>query len=279
METKLRFGTAGMPLVLKGRPLTEGIQYCSDHGLGAFELEWVRGVRVRKSDISKIKQTAEKLDIKLSAHAPYWVNCASPIEVKQETSFRNLWQSVKMANTLGVKIVVFHPGFYQDLQKKEALNNTLELLKQVQEKMLDDNINVFLGAETTGKKTQVGNLDEVLWLSKKLKKLKPVIDFAHIHARNNGMIKTKQDYENIIDKIKEKLGIKALDGMHCHFSGIQYTDKGERRHLPITGNKPDFRQLAELLVEKNYKFTIICESPLLERDALRMKQMVERLRK
>jgi len=136
-KLKLRIGSAGMPLALKGKQLSEGIEYCYDHGLLAFEVEWVRGVKVRKSEIPKIKGLSEKLDIKLSAHAPYWINCASPIKVKQETSFRNLWQSVKMANTLGIKIVVFHPGFYQQLQEKEALNNTLYLLKGVLEKMRD----------------------------------------------------------------------------------------------------------------------------------------------
>jgi len=92
------------------------------------------------------------------------------------------------------------------------------------------------------------------------------------------MIRTQQDYEKVINKIKDELGVKALDGLHCHFSGIKYTDKGERRHLPITGNKPDFRQLAEVIVKKDYKFTIICESPLLEKDALRMKQIIEELK-
>ncbi len=278
MAAKLRFGPAGMPLSLKGKALPEGLLYCAKHKLLAFEIEWVRGVRLNKQVAIKAKQIAKQHDILLSAHAPYWINAASPLEEKQQISFRNLWQSVQAAALINASIVVFHPGYYQNLTQEQALTNVYELLKQLQEKMQDNAIEVWLGAETTGKPLQVGTLDEIIWLSKKLKFVKPVIDFAHIHARNNGCIKSKSDYESIIKKIKDELGKKYLEALHCHFSSVSFTAKGEKQHLPIARKQPDFKPLAELIVEKNYKFTIICESPLLDKDAIKMREIVESIK-
>jgi len=237
-------------------------------------------VRIRKEDIADATRVAREKDVLLSCHAPYFVNCCSPIKAKQDITIRNLMQSARAAVQLGIRIIVFHPGFYQSLSKEEAASNAEKLLKRVLEKMKEEKLDVLLGAETTGKPSQYGSLDEVISLCKKIgiKHIVPCVDFAHIHARENGKIKSKEDYEEIFDKIEKGLGKKALEQLHCHFSGIAFSEKGERYHIPID-NSPPFNLLAEVIARKNLKLTIICESPLLDKDALKMKGIVRRLRK
>jgi deoxyribonuclease IV len=128
--------------------------------------------------------------------------------------------------------------------------------------------------ETAGKKSGFGQLDEIIELCKKLKQARPVIDFAHMHATSNGGLNTKEDYEKIFNKIKKELGPEYLKEMHCHFSGIFFNEKGERYHIPIDSSPP-FKPLAEVIAKNNYKFTIICESPLLEKDALKMQNILK----
>ena len=275
MENKLRFGPAGMPLALKGKRLAEGIAYTSKIGLGAFEVEFVRGVRIRKEDAIEAAKVAKEKDIILSCHGPYFVNCCSPEKEKQETSKRNLMEALRAADLLGAKIVVFHPGFYQGQSPEVAKKNAFNLLSEVIEKMKDEKIKAFLGCETTGKPSQYGSLDENLEMCKKFSKhVKPVIDFGHISSRENGKIKTTKDYEEIFKKIKDVLGKEALEGLHCHFSEQEFSEKGEKRHVPLgTNNHPPFKPLAELIKKSHYHFTIISESPLLEEDALKMQHM------
>ena len=246
----------------------------------AFEVEWVQGVKVRKEDIADAKKIAKEKDILLSCHAPYFINCCSPVKEKQETSIRNLMQSARAAHELGIKIIVFHPGFYQGMPKEKAEENAVTLLKHVTEKIKEERLNVLLGAETTGKPSQYGSLDEVIALCKKIgtDRIMPCVDFAHIHARENGKIKSKEDYEEIFAKIEKGLGKKALEGLHCHFSGIVFSEKGERYHIPIDGSPP-FNLLAEVIAKRNLKLTIICESPLLDKDALKMLGIVSKLKK
>lgn len=272
---KLRFGPAGIPIGCKGSSLSEGIKHAAEEGLNALEIQFTRGgVRGRKEEWLKARKTAERNDVLLSCHAPYWINCCSPIKEKQDISIRNLMQTARAAETLGAYIIVFHPGYYQSLGKEKAMQNAISLLKTVQKKMQAEKLYTRLGAETTGKPSALGNLHETIELCKKLKKVYPVIDFAHLHSRDNGSIKTDEDFSNIINTIRKELGSSYLEQMHCHFSGINFSEKGERNHLPISSLEPDFRKLAKVIKSGKYNFTIISESPLLDKDALKMKQIV-----
>jgi len=278
----LRFGPAGMPLACKGKRLADGIAYTAKQGLRAFEVEFVRGVRIRKEDAIEACRIAKEKDVLLSCHGPYWINCCSPVKAKQFVSLRNIIQTLRAAKELGAYIIVFHPGYYQKLSKQGAFTNALTLLREVIKKMKQEKISISLGLETTGKASQFGSLEEILLLCKKLKgkNVKPVIDFAHIHARENGSIKTQNDYMKIIDNIKKELGSSALQQLHCHFTEVEFNEKGERYHLNVGAkNSPPFKPLAQLIAKYNYKFTIISESPLLEKDALKMQSVCKNMQK
>lgn len=276
---KLRFGPAGMPLACKGRKLAEGILYAAKEGLNAFEVEFVRGVRGKKEDWNEARKAAEKNDVLLSCHAPYWINCCSPVKEKQQIAIRNLLQTAEAAELLGAYIIVFHPGYYQGQTQEVALKNCISVLQEVVKKMKERKFHCILGAETTGKPSAFGSLQDNIALAKALPEVRPVIDFAHLHARSNGGIKSREDYGKIFGEIEKELGNKYLKQMHCHFTEVHFIEKGERWHL-LVGEKwqPDFRQLAEVINKYDYRLTIISESPLLDKDALKMREIVEKSR-
>jgi deoxyribonuclease-4 len=150
----------------------------------------------------------------------------------------------------------------------------LQTLKEVQKTLGNLDVNrVKLGPETMGRTPQLGTLDEVLDLCETLPQTQPVIDWSHIHARGNGKLETTDDYLEVITQIENRLGTEAAKNLHCHFTKIEYSMKGEKRHhaLGERAYGPDFSLLAKIIVEQRLKPIIISESPLIEIDAIRMR--------
>jgi deoxyribonuclease-4 len=253
------------------------IGYTAKEGLNAFECEFVRGVKMRNDMAANARKEAEKNKVSLSAHAPYWINCAAMEKMKIDATLRNILDTVRIAKVLGAGVIVLHPGFYMGRSPEETLKLVKKTLEEALGKMKQERIsNVWLGLETMGKGTQFGTLSENIELSASLDMTKPVVDFAHIHARYGGILKKKEDYLKIFTEIENKLGKEAVKNFHSHFSEVAFGDKGEKHHM-ILGEaySPPFKPLAEVLVENGYEGTIISESPLLDIDALKMKRMYE----
>ncbi len=273
----IRFGPAGIPIQCKGNSTLEGVKCCKELGLGAMEMEFVQGVRLKVDVAKEIGETAKKLDIMLSSHAPYFINFCSVHRDKIATSKRNIYQAAKITHAAGGRITVFHPGYYQKLSKEEAYKAAKKNIKDAWEKLKKEKIKIVLGAETVGKKSQFGGLDEVIKLSQELGYVEPVLDFAHIHARGDVRIKGEKEYREIFGKLEKQLG-KYVKHFHSHFSEIEYTDKGERHHLPLgTKNVPPYRPLLKVIVENGYSGVIISETPQLDIDAQKMKRAYEKL--
>ncbi len=275
-KAKVRFGSAGIPHQCNGGSL-EAIECSHDLGLGAMELEFVRGVKLKEENAKKLKPASEKFDVRLSAHAPYWVNCCSPDKTKQETTKRNLFQAVQACAWAGARVAVFHPGYYQGKTPGECFTLTKKLFKQLKTHMGKHNVKgVKLGAETVGKKSQYGSLDECIELHNKIPEIMLVIDFAHLLARGDWPCKTESDYSKLFVHIEKKIPGYMKD-FHAHFSCINYSEKGERNHLPLEGkNPPPYKPLMKVLAENGYGGVIISESPKLEIDALKMKKEYEK---
>lgn len=265
----IRFGPAGIPIQCDGKSTLEGVECCGDLGLTAMEMEFVHGVRMKADSARDVAKTAKKLDISLSSHAPYYVNLCTKERPKMANSRRHIYESARITAFAGGSITVFHPGFYQKLTPAEAFDRARKLLKEIEEKLKGERIKIRLGAETVGKKSAFGSLDENIRLSQELDMVEPVIDFAHVHARGD-RIKGEDDYRKIFSKLEKELG-DYVKRFHSHFSEINYTDKGERNHFPLgTNNEPPFRPLMKVLAENGYSGTIICETPQLDIDALKM---------
>jgi deoxyribonuclease-4 len=273
----VRFGPAGKPLGFRG-DTAAAIAYSSQKGLTAFECEFVRGVNLGPEAAKKAGEVARKRDVLLSCHCPYWINCSPRDESKVQIALRGIIQSARAAHAMGAWIIVLHPGYYMGRSPGKAMKKALDTLEKALEAMSSEGIEVILGLETTGKRTQLGALEEVIEMSQALERALPVVDFAHIHARDGGSISTREDYARIFSRVEEELGAKAARNLHCHFSEIEYTDKGERRHLPLgEKNSPPYHPLAEEIAQGGWEPTIISESPMLDRDALKMKRILEEL--
>lgn len=175
--------------------------------------------------------------------------------------------------------IVFHIGFYTKYSPDEAMKKTKKAIAELLENVESDGIkNYTFAPETTGKKSQFGSLDEIIDICQTFDNFAPTVDFAHMHARSGGNIKTKDDYAEIFDRIEGELGIKTL---HSHFTKIEYTDTGERKHHILADKNfgPPLTPLLELILENGFNVTLICETPLLDQDALIMKNEFKRLSK
>ncbi|MFH1257398.1 MAG: TIM barrel protein [Candidatus Micrarchaeota archaeon] len=270
------FGTAGIPLRCEGGTL-EGMQCVSDLKLKAMELEFVHSVNLKEEGAKKVADTAGKLGLVLSVHAPYYINLLSEEKHKRDASRMRIAESCRIGGIASASRIVFHPAFYGKMEKGKALEEMKVqismILDELEERKVGD---VVLAPEVMGKVSQFGTIGENFSLSAEfgIGSVNPCIDFGHLHARTNGGLKKKSDFAAILDEVGG-YGKKYLQTLHIHFEGINYTEKGERNHLPISSNSPDFSLLAEALVEKGCSGTIICESPELENDALKMKEIYE----
>ncbi len=271
-ETRVRFGPAGIPIQCEGSGTLDGVKCCAKLGLAAMEMEFVHGVRMKDETAKEISVAARELDILLSSHAPYYVNLCTSDPEKLTNSHRHIYQAARTTALCSGNITVFHPGFYQKLSPKEAFDAAKKALVEIEQTIKQENIKIRLGAETVGKKSAFGGLDENIKLSQELEIVVPALDFAHIHARGDLRIKGEDDYRTIFNKLEKELG-DYVRHFHCHFSEINYSDKGELNHFVLgTNNEPPFRPLMKILSENGYAGTIICETPNLDIDALKLQE-------
>jgi len=268
--SKLLFGLAGIPHSAKQHDSIGGIERVAELGLSAMELEFVYGVKMKKEMAGETKKASENNKVSLSVHAPYYINLNAQERQKLGLSKHNVLESARIGTLAGAGIVLFHPGFYMKMQPMQVYEKIKSVLQEILDEMRKEKINTRLGLETTGKNTSFGTLEENIMLGEELKGVFPVIDFAHIHARGNGMLKGEKEVQEVIEKIPKRF----LNGLHMHMSGIRYTEKGERNHLNLEekGNSLPWKVILDLLKEKKVSGTIISESPNLEEDALLMQK-------
>jgi deoxyribonuclease-4 len=261
----IKVGIAGVPLALKGKSTGEGIEYLSDIGLDALEVQFVRRVSMKEETALAVGEIARKAKIDLSVHAPYMINLASEDPTIISDSINRIKLSVDRAHALRAQIVVCHSAYYTKRYNKDE---TFELVKDacvgLLEYMHDARITqTHLGVELLGRQSQFGTVEELQKLQRELPLVRPVIDFAHLHARCNGCFHTVEDFKRVLRTLSNR------NHIHIHFSGIEFSKGNERRHLPVDLNQ--FKLLADALKQLGCDATIICESPLLEQDAAKMK--------
>lgn len=273
----LIFGTAGTPRSVQGQGTVKGIERVRELGLGALEVEFTYGVKMGDPLAQAVGETAKKNKVSLSVHAPYYVNLCSSEKKKVSDSIQRIKDSIKRASIFGGKRIVFHTGFYQKKSKSEAYEAAKKRIEELAEYIEENSFKCFLAPETTGKESQLGSLDEVLSLYREVDKVKPCIDFSHLHARSQGMLTHKGRIEEVLGKIKDS-GLHKE--MHIHMSGIKYSDKGERMHLNMEEKENDFpwKKVLEGLKNEGFSGTVICESPNIELDSLLMQKYYSRLK-
>ena len=282
MFVHTRFGPAGVP-----ERFYSIIQKISDvppllhaEGLDAFEypaVRWGQKPQIRKESAQLLGSIAKENDVRLSIHGSYYLNLCGKKDIV-EASKRRIIACAQAAQWMDAYVLVFHPGFYGKMERGAALKKCITEIENIVESMNNLGIkDVMLGPETMGKVSQLGSLEEILTICETVQQTHLVIDWGHLHARGNGTFKNEKDFRSVLNTIEQRLGTKRMRNMHCHFSKIEYSDKGERRHH-ILGNKtfgPDFKFLSNLIVEYKLHPVIICETPLLDYDAIEMQKQLK----
>jgi deoxyribonuclease-4 len=223
-------------------------------------------------ELAELKEISKELDIYFSIHTPYYMDLLGGGEITRKSIESIKWCGI-LANDIGAKVVVTHLGLYGKHSKNKALEKVIVNIRELRDWYKNHNISASLGIETSGKQEVFGDLDEILSVCKRVSGVVPVLNFAHMHARGNGNLKKKEDFQKIFDSsLKITKG-----GLYTHFSGVEYFNGNEKRYTPIKKGDLKFEPLAECILDNNVDITIISGSPLLEHDAMYMKVILERV--
>jgi deoxyribonuclease-4 len=245
----------------------ENLKKFHSFGLTAVEIAFTHNIYLNNQQSKEIGKIAKEMNIQLSIHAPYWINLASKEKIKRKQSQQRILTSCERAHYLGASYVVFHPAFFGNYQKQEVYEITKKSILEMQKIITKNKFNTQLAPETTGKYSALGSLDEAIKLVKETK-CSLCVDFAHLQAREQG----KLNYSEALDKL-ETLKLKFY---HFHFSGIEWTLKGERKHLNM-GASVLFLPLAKEILKRKINCSIISESPVTWQDSIKMKKIFEKL--
>ena len=240
----LLFGTGGIPhSTPKPANLLNGLKRLAELGLGVTEMEFVYGVRMAESDTSQVAAAAQKHKIKLTAHAPYYINLNAHENDKLVASQERLMQTARVASLCGANSVAFHAAFYLKDDPQEVYKRVKNLLVGMIADLRRQNRYLWLRPELMGKNSQFGSLEELLNLCSEVEGLAPCIDFAHLHART-GKYNTYYEFKSALNQVEKKLGRAALDNLHIHLSGIQYGPSGELNHLNLRESDMNYTELS-----------------------------------
>ncbi len=263
----LLFGTAGIPRSTKIKSTQSGIERIAELRLGCMEMEFVQGVRMSEAGAHLVAETVTRTGVKLSAHAPYFINFNSHESEKIRASQKRLLHTARIAWLCGAESIVFHAAFYLGDSPEKVYNTVRKYLRETLTQLKEEDNGVWVRPEIMGKPSQFGTVEEILNLCTELEGLGICIDFAHWHARTGGF-NSYREFASILLQVKKKLGRAALDNIHIHVSGIAYGGKGEIKHLNLKESDFQYAELLKALRDYDVKGIIICESPNLEEDAL-----------
>lgn len=273
----LRIGTAGIPASTKPRSSKNGIKRLAELGLHCMELEFVRSVQMGEKTATEVGQVAKELDISLTAHAPYYVNLNSKEPEKIAASKERVLKAARIGALAGARSVTFHAAYYHDDDPEVVYQNVRTHLLEMRQILDDEGINIRLSPETTGSPSQFGTLEEIVRLSEEIPGVGPCIDFSHLYTRSIGEFNTYDQFAGALQLVKDTLGEKALQEMHMHLSGIEYGPKGERKHLILAETEFNYQAVIKALVDFDVRGNLVCESPILEDDALILQEVYNEL--
>jgi len=268
----IRIGQAGIPLSCKGRTNKDGLVYTKEIlDLNSMEVQFVRGLYVMgDEEVQFMKKYSQENDVELHVHAPYYINLADDEEV--EFSFEKILFSARLADKMGAKTVIVHPGYYGDKNERKTLKKIVKNTKKLSNIFRKEKIKTKIGLETMGKQKVFGDLDEIIEVCSSVKGVIPIVDLGHVHARCNGCLKKQEDFKEIFEKLKTL----KLEHYIMHVTGVLYENGNEQYHLPIKKGDMPLAPLIEVILDNNYNVTLISESPLLEHDAVYMRLQVEK---
>ncbi|MEW6696768.1 MAG: TIM barrel protein [Bacillota bacterium] len=281
-----KFGSAGAPDAFYAQGFKSSLDmpaWLAEMGLTAYEYQCSRGVKIKEEMARQLGERARQHGVALSIHAPYYINLSTEEPDQKLKTKGYILDSLRAARWMGATTVVFHPGGGPGTDRRGTFERAKILFKEILRDAAEEGLeDILLAPETMGKINQIGSLDEILELCTLGEQVVPCVDFGHLNAVNQGSLKTKEDYARVLDRIADTLGKEVLTHLHAHFSPIEFTKAGEKKHWTLKESHlygPDFTPLAELIWERAMQPVIICESAGTQaEDALVFKQIYENLK-
>lgn len=252
-------------------------QWLNEMGLNAYEYQCNKGVNLKDETAQQIGDKAKEFNIRLSVHAPYYINLSSAEEEKRNNSIKYILDTLHVAKIMGAGRIVMHPGYVSKITRETAVElakaTLLEAIKEADEAGFSD---ITICPEVLGKNNQLGNLEEVLDLCGLDERLIPCLDFAHLHSLTQGGMRTENDFAQVFKIAEKHLGKERTKKMHIHFSRVEFGKGGEKKHWSYSDTKygPDFDPLAKVIIDLNLEPVVICESRgTMAEDALTLKKI------
>ena len=274
----IKFGPSGNSesFYAEGYKHTEqAAEFVKARGLNCFEYSFGRGVRMTEEKAISIGEAFQKAGVEISVHAPYFINFANPDEEMVAKSYGYVLDSAKTCKLMQGKRIVFHPATQGKMERETAVDLTVERLKILRDYVyLNDLQDMLFCPETMGKLAQIGTVEEITRFCEIDPIYLPCVDFGHVNAREQGSLKTVADYKSRLEYMIERLGYERMKNFHVHFSKIQYSAKGEVRHLTFADATygPEFEPLAIALKDLALEPYIVSESEGMQaEEALLMK--------
>jgi deoxyribonuclease-4 len=259
---KIRFGPARVP----SRESPEAaIALLQERGFDACEIDFEGGFWMDYPWAERFGQLARKAKIVLSVHAPI-AGFMGHVErdKKQRMAVGMLDHSAGVAKAAGAELVVFHPGFLLGRERAAALDSISEQLGELRERLEGKDRAVPFGVEVMGRVREIGSLDDVIEISRRSGWVRPVLDFAHMHATSDGAFTDAEPFASALEAADEVLEPRAP--FHIHFSDIAYANRNETKHLPYGEGTLRAEPLKQALRKFRRPATVISESPDLESD-------------
>jgi len=273
------FGTVGAPTSTPKIPggSVGAISEINRLGLSSLELGWVRSLKISESTCLKIYDTAIEQNVALSVHASYYINLNTD-EASWPSHKQRLFNAAYYGSIAGVSDIIFHPGSYKGVESIKVMPIVIGRLNDLQNELVQNGISVTLRPETMGKTSLIGSVADLLEICTQVENCFPCLDFPHIFARTGGKkANCFSDFVEILSDYESFFGAVSLQSLHIHASGIEFTDSGEKKHLPLNDSLFNYQELLSALHSKNCGGRILCESPDMEKDALRLRDYWESL--
>lgn len=268
---KLHFLTAGLPLAAEGKGYKKGLDIIKEMDLDGVEVEFVHGVRMNDANIKTVQEFSSNPKYKITCHGPYYINLNSQEEEKIEASVTRILETARMAKLIGAYSITFHAAFYMKQSADDVYKTVYKSMEKICSTLESENNDVWIRPETTGKGTQWGTLEEIVKLSKEFKTVLPCVDFAHVHARNNGIYNTYDEFSKMLEYMGNELGADVFNNFHAHLAGIEYSAKGEKNHLILEESDMNYKDLLKVFKSFDVKGVLVCESPNIEGDTKLLK--------
>ena len=238
-------------------------KWIKNKGLSAYEYECGKGIKISADSAKVLGEKAKEEGISLSVHAPYFISLSSTETEKREKSVKYILDTLAVADAMGANRIVVHSGSCSKITRKAALNLAIDTVsKAVKEADRQGFGHINICPETMGKVKQLGTIEEVCEICQIDERLVPTVDFGHINSMTLGGLKNTEDFERIFDVIKNKLGSEREKSFHIHYSRIEFTNAGEKKHRTYSETEygPEFEPIAEIIAKRNLCPTVICES-------------------